>query len=355
MTAATVRLALAGDFMLARGVGADLAAGRRRQLVDPELHAMLTGADLAVANLECCIVADPLGARAGGFCAPPAAAEAVAASGIGCVSLANNHAGDAGHRGVTETVARLAAAGVRTVGDASGTGDDPRLRGRDQPEPEPGQGDATVLSIGGFRLGLLAFTDHCSIPAGTGAPPVSLVGLTGGCPEQLLRQVEQLRRSADAVLVFPHWGPNWGPEPTPAVVTAAAQLLDAGATLVAGHSAHIFHGARGTAIHDLGGLHDDYPVHPLLRNDIGVLCLVELDPRGVRSVRLLPVVQRDGLTRPAGRADHRWARDRLEDLGAATGTGIADHGGHLSLIGHATASAATPPEPAPAEVPGWWT
>src|SRR5438874_1973931 len=40
---------------------------------------------------------------------------------------------------------------------------------------------------------------------------------------------------ADVVIVSPHWGPNMTTEPLPYVRRSAAAMLDAGATLVAGH------------------------------------------------------------------------------------------------------------------------
>ena len=58
---------------------------------------------------------------------------------------------------------------------------------------------------------------------------------------------------------------------------AAAALQDAGASIVAGHSAHVFHGVewseRGAALFDLGDALDDYRVDPVLRNDLGVLAI----------------------------------------------------------------------------------
>jgi poly-gamma-glutamate synthesis protein (capsule biosynthesis protein) len=54
------------------------------------------------------------------------------------------------------------------------------------------------------------------------------------------------------------------------VRTAAEALVAAGATLVAGHSAHIFHGVAGRVLFDLGDFLDNYAVDPELRNDLGL-------------------------------------------------------------------------------------
>ena len=82
---------------------------------------------------------------------------------------------------------------------------------------------------------------------------------------------------ADLVLVSPHWGPNMRAAPVPHVRRAAAALEAAGATLVAGHSAHVPQGASGRTLFDLGDFVDDYAVDAALRNDLGLLWLVTLD------------------------------------------------------------------------------
>ena len=68
---------------------------------------------------------------------------------------------------------------------------------------------------------------------------------------------------------------------------AATALVGAGATLVAGHSAHVPHGVAGPVLYDLGDF-DDYRVDPRLRNDLGLLFLVTLDGRGPVRLEALP-------------------------------------------------------------------
>jgi hypothetical protein len=78
-------------------------------------------------------------------------------------------------------------------------------------------------------------------------------------------------------IVLPHWGPNMRASPVQHVRRAAAALEAAGATLIAGHSAHVPQGPSGRTLFDLGDFIDDYAVDPGLRNDLGVLWLVTLD------------------------------------------------------------------------------
>ena len=77
----------------------------------------------------------------------------------------------------------------------------------------------------------------------------------------------------------------------------------AGATLVAGHSAHVFHGVADRVLYDLGDFVNDYAIDPVLRNDLGLLFLVTFD--GPRPVHLeaVPLVLDDCHTRLAGTAE----------------------------------------------------
>ena len=61
----------------------------------------------------------------------------------------------------------------------------------------------------------------------------------------------------------------------------------AGATLVAGHSAHVFHGVADRVIYDLGDFIDDYATDPALRNDLGLLS-EEYDVQSKRLVGNFP-------------------------------------------------------------------
>jgi poly-gamma-glutamate capsule biosynthesis protein CapA/YwtB (metallophosphatase superfamily) len=70
--------------------------------------------------------------------------------------------------------------------------------------------------------------------------------------------------------------------PVAEVRRAATELRRAGATLIAGSSAHVPHGAADGVIYDLGDFLDDYAVDPALRNDLGLLFVVTLaDGRAV--------------------------------------------------------------------------
>ncbi|MBF8185709.1 CapA family protein [Nonomuraea sp. K274] len=315
-------LALAGDTMLGRGVAERLEqTADPREFFDAGVRAALAGADLVLLNLECCVSArgrpwDALH-KAFHFRAPPRAAAMLAELGADAVNLANNHALDYGDDALLDTVDGLAEAGIRTVG-----------AGADLERAwEP-----AVLEACGLRLGVLGVTDHPADFAATrGRPGVAYADLTAGVPQRLTAAINELRERADLVLVTVHWGPNMTAEPVPHVRRVAGKLVDAGASLVAGHSAHVFHGVTGPILYDLGDFVDDYAVDPVLRNDLGLIFLVTLDERGPLRLRAVPIALDFCRTRLADEEEARWIRARFAAACAAFGTEVREEAGTLAV------------------------
>ena len=305
-----IRLALAGDTMLGRRVAAAIEQGLTPPIAD-EVVAVAAEADLFVLNLECCI--SDRGARWPDpdkpffFRAPPLAAELLAGIGVDCVTLANNHALDYGPQALLDTLDHLRAEGVGWVGAGA---DVAAAR-----EPR-------VLESRGLRLALLGASDHpADYAAAADRCGIAYADLressAGGW---LLDAVAAARQDADVVIVLPHWGPNMTARPPGYIERAARELLAAGAALVAGHSAHVVHGAGRGVLYDLGDFVDDYATHPELRNDLGLLFLVELDARGPRSLEAVPLKLDYCHTRLATGDDAAWIRSRFVDACADLGT-----------------------------------
>lgn len=312
-----IRLALAGDTMLGRGVAEALTTAPPTSLVAPEVVEAAREADLMVLNLECCISEQgrpwPEPKKPFFFRAPPSAVEALVHLGVDCVTVANNHALDFGEDALLDTFEHLSAAGIAWVGAGA--------------DLERARRPAVVRS-GGFRLGILGLTDHpADFAAGVGRPGTAYADLRRGVPEW----VEQSVRTADAhaVLVTPHWGPNMTSRPVPHVSEAAAALLEAGATLVAGHSSHVFHGVGGRVLFDLGDFLDDYAVDPLLRNDLGLLWLVDIDEHGPHRLEAVPLALDFCHTRLADGDEASWVRRRFREACAELGTDVEERDGRL--------------------------
>jgi poly-gamma-glutamate capsule biosynthesis protein CapA/YwtB (metallophosphatase superfamily) len=317
----TVTVALAGDTMLGRGVARTLATTPPAALVAPEVRAALGQADLVVLNLECCISERGRRWDAPGkpffFRAPPRAVELLVLLGVDCVTLANNHALDYGVDALADTLAHLATAGIAVVG--AGTD----LQQARRP---------AILAAGGLRVAVVGVTDHpADFAAGADRPGVAYADLARQVPDWLLQTVHRAGASVDATLVTPHWGPNMTAAPVRHVRHAATALVQAGATLVAGHSAHVPHGVAGPVLYDLGDFLDDYRVDPRLRNDLGLLFLVTLDRRGPLRLEALPLKLEFCHTRLAAGDDAAWLRRRFRAACATLGTTVEDEAGRLTI------------------------
>jgi poly-gamma-glutamate capsule biosynthesis protein CapA/YwtB (metallophosphatase superfamily) len=308
----TVTVALAGDTMLGRGVARTLATAPPAALVAPEVRAVLGQADLVVLNLECCISERGRPWDAAGkpffFRAPPRAVELLVLLGVDCVTLANNHALDYGVDALLDTLAHLTDAGIAAVGAGA--------------ELEQARRPA-VLAASGLRVAVVGVTDHPpDFAAGPDRPGVAFADLGRQVPDWLLQAVRGV--DADAVLVTPHWGPNMTTAPVRHVRRAGAALVEAGATLVAGHSAHVPHGVAGQVLYDLGDFLDDYRVDPRLRNDLGLLFLVTLDAGGPLRLEALPLKLEFCHTRLAAGEDAAWMRRHFRAACAALGTTVEE-------------------------------
>lgn len=311
------RIGLLGDVMLGRGVAETLRGGADpAELWDADLRELTRSLDLVICNLECCLSArgTPTALVPGKpffFRGPPQAVGALQAIGVRVAGLANNHLLDYGADAGADTVALLAGHGIATAGAGAS------LDGARAP---------AIVECAGGRVGVLALADHpAAYAAGADRFGTAFARLQDGPPGWLLEAIAELRTRCELVVVFPHWGPNMTSQPAAWQRSAAAALCAAGADLVAGHSAHVFHGVgfhqRRPAIYDLGGALDDYATDPLLRNDLGVLAI--WTPDGGEGELELVGLQLDYChTRLATGDAADWIAQRLARACAALGASV---------------------------------
>jgi hypothetical protein len=165
-------------------------------------------------------------------------------------------------------------------------------------------------------VGVVAIADHpAEYAARDGHLGIAFVDLRRELPAWLAETLADLRASCDAVIAFAHWGPNMAPEPQPWQHRFAVELQAAGAQqLVAGHSAHVFHGVAwgrsGPILTDLGDALDDYRVDTGLRNDLGLLAIWR--PHSARAeLELVGLRLQFAFTDLARGADADWIAERL--------------------------------------------
>ncbi len=312
----TPAIGLLGDVMLGRGVAAALATTAPEEVWAPEVREIAGSCDVVIANLECCISARGAPTRRVPgkpffFRAPPVAVESLRALGVRAVGLANNHALDYERDALIDTLELLAEAGIEVTG-----------AGRDVTEARRG----AIVPAGELRIGVAAVSDHpAEFAAAPDEPGVAHADLARGVPEWLAAELKRLRGECDVVIAFPHWGPNMTTRPADWQRRVAAELQSLGADLVAGHSAHVFHGVgwgeRGPLLFDLGDALDDYAVDAELRNDLGVAAVWR--PGDERAELELVGLRLDFChTRLAGGSDAEWIATRLELACSQLGTAV---------------------------------
>jgi poly-gamma-glutamate capsule biosynthesis protein CapA/YwtB (metallophosphatase superfamily) len=278
-----ITLALTGDVMLGRGVNEALRSALPGEPWG-DLLPLLLSADLRVINLECAITEHERPwsrtPKVFHFRADPSAVEVLRAARVDACALANNHTLDFEEKGLLDTLAHLETAGIRHAGAGR------NLEEAAQP----------VLLDGGVAL--VAFTDNeppfAASPEtpGTNYLPVST-------EPEVLRRVEEAigaaREAGARTVVFSnHWGPNMVRRPKAAFRRFARAVVDRGADVYYGHSAHVFQGVevyRGKPIlYDTGDFIDDYAVDPDLRNDRSFLFRISMEDGDFRRLELFPVV-----------------------------------------------------------------
>lgn len=312
-------LAFVGDVMLGRGVDAALKHMQPHAMWGDVLPHLLQ-ADLRIANLECALTrhAQPWTRswKLYHFRADPSAVRFLQAAHIDACSLANNHILDFEARGLRDTIQTLHAAGIRHAG-----------AGLDIEEAAA----AALLGVNGpspCRVALLAFTDNQpdfaadeSLP-GTHYLDVSLQ------TETLARVAHAITRAraqgADWVVFSNHWGANFVERPAAEFRLFAQRVIELGADVYYGHSAHLCQGIeihRGRPIlYDTGDFIDDYAVDPLLRNDYSCLFRLMFEHGQLQRIELIPVTLDVAQVRLARGEDFTAIAARMQRLCAELGT-----------------------------------
>ena len=258
-----LRLALLGDVMLGRWVGQALCHNGRAGCDWPAalstLAPVLSRADLALANLESPLTTAPMTRENYDLRASPKSAQALSASGLDLISLANNHIMDSGAAGLDETRAALQAWKLQAVG--------PNM-------------DPVWRTYGSLRIAFLAFQDVRPRMDLTAAADV----------------VRQARVAGSLVVVSVHWGSEYQAGQNARQKEIAQTLADAGAALIWGHHPHVLQplvwlqGAgqpfRTLVAYSLGNALFDQMMLPDTQQS--VVLLVTINQNGVQEVQAVP-------------------------------------------------------------------
>lgn len=281
-------LALTGDVMLGRLVSETLKT-MQPQEVWGDVLPHLAQADLRIVNLECALTAHlspwTRSRKMFHFRADPTAVRVLQAAHIDACALANNHILDYEERGLRDTLRMLNKAGIKH----SGAGENAAKAAA-----------PALLDVSGTspcRVALLSFTDNePDFAAGTAHPGTNYlkVSLQEEALTRIANSIAQARaQGADLVVFSNHWGANFVERPSAEFRSFARRVIELGADIYHGHSAHICQGIEihqgKPVLYDTGNFIDDYAVHPQLRNDQSCLFKLMFERGKLCRIELLPV------------------------------------------------------------------
>lgn len=216
-----VRIAIVGDILFDRGVREQIERTGVDALFDG-VAPLLSGADLALANLECPLSRRGLrAAKPFSFRGDPECAGVLARAGLDAVSLANNHSLDYGRGALVDTMTALESSGVAAVGAG--------MTRAEALEPR-------VFERNGIRIAVLGY---CDLFIEGNTPRDDAPGVATGDPEALLRAIRSARQASHVVVLLIHWGVEYRDKPTEAQRELARRATAAGATVVAGAHPHV--------------------------------------------------------------------------------------------------------------------
>ncbi|MBI5889918.1 MAG: CapA family protein [Nitrosomonadales bacterium] len=312
-------LAFTGDVMLGRYVNEQLKHITPVEMWD-DLLPHLAQADLRIVNLECALTHHPgrwtRTEKLFHFRADPDAVRVLQTAEIDACVLANNHILDYEEQGLLDTLHALSAAGIRYAGAGANAAR---------------AAAPAMLEVQGASpcsVALLSFTDNePAFAAAAGHPGTNYLEVALD-PETLARiadSIAQAREQGGDLVVFSnHWGANFVERPAPEFRDFARRVIELGADIYYGHSAHICQGIeiyRGKPIlYDTGNFIDDYAVHPLLRNDRSCLFKVMFEQGRLVRIELLPVSLDLGYVASARGREFEAICARMEMLCAELGT-----------------------------------
>ncbi len=281
-------IALAGDVMLGRLVN-DRLKHMQPQEVWGDVLPHLLQANLRIVNLECALTPHRTqwtrSSKMFHFRADPETVSVLLAAHIDACTLANNHILDYEERGLRDTLRILNKAGIRHAGAGANA------------EEAAAPALLDVAGASPCRVALLSYTDNePDFAAGAAQPGTNYlpVSLSDETFTRIGNSIAQARaQGADLVIFSNHWGANFVERPSHEFRQFARRVIELGADIYHGHSAHICQGIeihQGKPIlYDTGNFIDDYAVHPQLRNDCSCLFKLVFENQKLCRIELLPV------------------------------------------------------------------
>jgi poly-gamma-glutamate synthesis protein (capsule biosynthesis protein) len=220
------------------------------------------------------------------FQAPASALTALKSASITVATEANDHGLDCGQQGLSQNLTTATQAGFPILGIGNNSS----------------QAFAPYrVTVDGQRVAIITATQVIADNlVNTWTATATQPGVASAIdPTQLVREVQQVRRTADTVIVYVHWGTETQACPNPQQEPLARQLVQAGADVVVGADAHVLLGGGylGTAYVDYGlgnfAFYDNTPPE----TDSGSL-IISAEGRHITSAVFRPATIVAGLPQP---------------------------------------------------------
>lgn len=323
----SITMVFTGDVMLGRLVNQTI---RIKGFEYPwgDTLPIMKGANLSLINLECVIAKDgkpwDKTPKVFFFRADPTAINVLKVAGIDYVTLANNHTLDFQETALLETLERLDRNNIAHAGAGMDINEASR---------------PALLEAKGIKVGVVAFTNNePDFSATESRPGTNYTPIT--TDDKIFNRVKSAIASArdtgaNIVVFSIHWGPNMRQFPPDYFKEFAHAVMDAGADIFHGHSAHIFQGIeiyKGKPImYDTGDFIDDYYVGPE-KNDQQLLYLITTSSSGVERFELIPVLISECQVNQATGEIFDEIFERIKMLSNAMGTEVFKKDNRLEIV-----------------------
>ena len=283
-----VTLGFGGDVHFEGVVGSKLAQDPSTALgtTIPQLFA---GTQASMVNLETVITDNTCPepqSKPYVFDAPASAVTALKSAGISLGTEANDHGLDCGPQGLSQnlTIASQSSYPIIGIGNTAAQAFAPYR-----------------VTIAGQRIAIISATQLIADNlVSTWTATATQPGVASAIdPTELVREVQQVRRTADTVIVYVHWGTETQACPNPQQEPLAQQLVKAGADVVIGADAHVLLGGGylGSAYVDYGLGNFAFYDNTAPETDSGAL-IITAEGRHVTQVVWRPATIVAGLPQP---------------------------------------------------------
>jgi poly-gamma-glutamate capsule biosynthesis protein CapA/YwtB (metallophosphatase superfamily) len=284
----SVTLGFGGDVHFEGVVGSKLAQDPSTALgtTIPQLFA---GTQASMVNLETVVTDNTCPepqSKPYVFDAPASAVTALKSAGISLATEANDHGLDCGPQGLSQnlTIASQSSYPIIGIGNTAAQAFAPYR-----------------VTIAGQRIAIISATQLIADNlVATWTATATQPGVASAIdPTELVREVQQVRRTADTVIVYVHWGTETQACPNPQQEPLAQQLVKAGADVVIGADAHVLLGGGylGSAYVDYGLGNFAFYDNTAPETDSGAL-IITAEGRHVTQVVWRPATIVAGLPQP---------------------------------------------------------